>query len=184
MSKKENIDLKTAQAVEKASAQDESLIVLSTGVVLRGKKANPSMLIQTMASFPRPTPPIVYMTSMGREMENQDDPQYLDEVQAWKMEYSNALVTAMILLGTDLESKPRGMPGPFDDEWLEDYSLLTKDIHPNNKKWRYLAWVKFKAAQDEEDMAKIQEVVGRLSGVRESAVAAAEEFPGRDEKDR
>lgn len=184
MSKKTDIDLKTAKAVEEAKNQDESLIMLSTGVVLRGKKANPLTLIQVMSSFPRPTPPMVYMASMGREMENPDDPTYLEEVQAWKMAYSNAMVTAMIVLGTELESKPRGMPGPHDDGWLEEYSLLVTDLHPENKTWRYLTWVKFKAAQDEEDMMKIQEVVGRLSGVRESAVAAAEEFPGRDEKDR
>ena len=93
-------------------------------------------------------------------------------------------MTAMIVLGTELESKPRGMPGPDDNAWIEEYSLLVNDIHPENKAWRYLTWVKFKAMTDEADMAKVQEVVGALSGVRESSVSAAEDFPGRDTEGR
>lgn len=181
---KPNDDKKAVQAVTRALEPEENLITLSSGVVLRGKKANPLTLIQVMASYQRPTPPLVYMKNMGREVENPDDPSYLEDVQAWKMSYSNAMVTAMIVLGTDLATKPKGMSGPDDNGWVEEYSLLVKDIHPENKAWRYLTWVKFKAMTDEADMAKVQEVVGRLSGVREGAVAAAEDFPGSDEADR
>ena len=92
------------------------------------------------------------------------------------------MTTAMIVLGTELASKPKGMPGPDDNAWLEEYSLMVRDLHPENKAWRYLTWVKFKGMADAaEDMKRIQEVVGQLSGVRESAVKAAEDFPGRDE---
>ncbi len=177
-------DKKAVKAVDEALKTQDNLITLSSGVVLRGKKANPLTLIQVMASFQRPTPPLVYMKAMGREVENPDDPNYLEDVQAWKMAYSNAMVTAMIVLGTELESKPRGMPGPDDNAWIEEYSLLVNDIHPENKTWRYLTWVKFKAMTDEADMAKVQEVVGALSGVRESSVSAAEDFPGRDTEGR
>jgi hypothetical protein len=181
---KPNDDKKAVKAVNDAMTPQDDLITLSSGVILRGKKANPLTLIQVMTSYQRPTPPLTYIKAMGREMENPDDPNYLEELQAWKMAYSNGMVTAMILLGTELHTKPKGMPGPDDNAWVEEYSLLVKDIHPENKSWRYLTWVKFKAMTDERDMAQVQEVVGRLSGVRENAVNAAEDFPGRDEADR
>ena len=123
---------------------------------------------------------MVYMQAMGREVENPDDPTYIEKLQSWKMEYSDRMITAMILLGTELVSTPKGMPKPDKDDWLEEYSLLGMPAHPQSASWRYLTWMKFKAIRDEKDMRLLQEVVGRLSGVRESAVKSAEDFPGSD----
>lgn len=176
----DNSELKVAEAVDRATKEDNDLIVLSTGVVLRGKKANPLILIKVMASFPRPKPPTWTHPNMGREMENPDDPDYQERLKAWEMEQSNATLNAMILLGTELEKTPKGFPRPEDDEWLEDYELLGVPMRPDKSKWRYLTWIMFKAVQDENDLIRIQEVVGRLSGVRDSTVRAAEAFPGRD----
>lgn len=176
-----NTDLKTAQAVQNALIETENKIELTSGVVLRGKQANPTVMIQVMADFERPRVPTFFDKKMGREMENPDDPAYLEALQSWRMEYANAMTNAMIVLGTELVSVPNGMPGPDSDIWLDEYRLLVKNTHPENTTWRYLTWVKFKAFADPvEDMKRIQEVVGALSGVRESAVKAAEDFPGRD----
>lgn len=181
---KTDTDFKAATAVDKTLQPQDGTITLSSGVVLRGKQANPLILVQVMAAFPRPQPPVMYMQQMGREVENPDDPNYLEALQSWKMEYSNAIVTAMIILGTELVSKPKKMSGPDDNEWLEEYSLLGTPTHPRNKSWRYLTWVKFKAMKDEKDMELIKEIVGRLSGVRESAVKSAEDFPRSEPADR
>ena len=173
-------DLGAVQAVDRALEPQGDTITLSSGVVLRGKQANPLVLVQVMASLPRPEPPMVYMQAMGREVENPDDPTYIEKLQSWKMEYSDRMITAMILLGTELVSTPKGMPKPDKDDWLEEYTLLGMPAHPQSASWRYLTWMKFKAIRDEKDMRLLQEVVGRLSGVRESAVKSAEDFPGSD----
>lgn len=173
-------EAKTVVAVEAAQAPEDNTIKLSTGVVLQGKQAPPLTLVKVLAAFPRPKPPIWKDPKMGREMENPDDPDYIEQVKNWKIESSNATLNALILLGTELVSKPKKMPGPDSDEWLEEYGLLGMPIHPTNKTWRYLAWITFKAALTREDLDLIKEVVGRLSGVPEKAVAAAVTFPGSD----
>lgn len=185
MVKKGNVqdgEFVTAQAIEAAQAPEDNTITLSTGVVLRGKKTNPVILVQVMGAFPRPEPPLVYIEKMGREMENPDDPNYLEKLQSWKMEFANHVVTAMVSLGTELISAPKALSHPEKNDWLADYSLLGLPMHPDHKQWRYLAWVKYKAIGNEEDMKKIQEMVGRLNGVRESSVKSAENFPGGNQE--
>lgn len=159
-------------------------ITLSTGVVLRGKQAPPLTLVHILSRYPRPKVPVYFNKTMGRDMENPDNPEYLEEVQSWKMEMADAVLSALILLGTQLLSKPDGFPGPDDDEWLDEYRLLGLDMMPENKSWRYLSWVKFKAVVTADDTKKIREVVGRLSGVPETSVQAAEDFPGRKQDGR
>lgn len=107
----------TLEADEKVIAaiksdESDNLIRLSTGVVLKGHPANSTTLIAVIASFPRPKPPIYHNDRMGRDMENPDDPDYISRVQAWQVEQGDALLTAFILLGTELVSKPKGMIGP------------------------------------------------------------------------
>jgi hypothetical protein len=168
--------------------KEDNLIRLSTGVVLCGKPANATALIQILASFPRPKPPEVHNATMGRIMENPDDPDYRSRVQAWQIEQGDSTLTAFILLGTELVSVPKGMCGPFpgkkETDWLEDFELLKLPMKPESKRWRYLTWVKTVACQTADDPKLIQEVVGRLSGVRKADVQAAHEFPGSEEAPR
>ena len=173
-------DEKILEVLEKAQEPADNKITLSTGVVLLGKKANPLILLEVIAAFPRPQPPMWFNKTMGREMENPDDPDYLARVQAWERELSSTTLTAFIQLGTELVSVPKGFPKPSDDTWLEEYELLGLPMRPQNQAWRYLKWVKFKAVADEEDLEKIRDVVGRLSGVSNQAVETAETFPGRN----
>jgi hypothetical protein len=173
-------DEKVLEALERAQEPHDNKIVLSTGVVLLGKKANPLILLDVIAAFPRPQPPMWFNKTMGRQMENPDDPDYLARVQAWERESSSMTLTAFIQLGTELVSTPKGFPRPEDDTWLEEYELLGLPMRPQNAAWRYLKWVKFKAVSDEKDLEKIRDVVGRLSGVSKQAVESAESFPGRD----
>lgn len=173
-------DMKTVRAVadEKQGAQDE--FTLSSGVVLRAKKANPITLIKVMTRFPRPKPPVVFMESMGREMENPDDPDYIERVKAWEMESNAQILNALILLGTEFVSTPKGVPGFKDNKWLNKYKLLDMPIHPDDEDWRYLTWVTFVAAPDEKDLEVLQEAVSKKSGIAEADVKNAEQFPGRN----
>ncbi len=180
----QDTESKVLRAMEQAESPQDNLIHLSTGVVLRGRMAPPLILMQVMSAFPRPKPPVVFIKDMGREMENADDPDYLDRLKDWRTEQSSAMLVALIATGTELYQKPKGMAGPDDKEWLDEYALLNLPMLRENKAWRYLRWVQFKAATAAEDTQKIMEVVGRLSGVPESAAKTAEQFPGRDQEDR
>ncbi|MFA6198719.1 MAG: hypothetical protein WC734_06260 [Patescibacteria group bacterium] len=169
---------KTIRAIAdvKKGAQDE--FTLSSGVVLRAMKANPLVLINVMARYVRPKPPTFFMEAMGREMENPDDPDYIERVKAWEIESNSQVLNALILLGTELVSVPKGLSKPSEDKWLNKYRVLDMPVHPDNEDWRYLTWVKFVAAPDESDLSVIQDAVGRLSGIAEVDVKSAEQFPG------
>lgn len=174
-------DLKVVEAIDEVEKNE---VTLSTGVMLRIKQAPPLILIKVMAHFQRPKPPVFFNKLMGREMENPDDPEYLERVQAHKTESSNAMLDALILLGTELVSVPKGFSKPDKDDWLEEYRLLGLPILSENKSWRYLTWLTFKAISNETDLELIQKAVGRKSGVPESAVKSAETFSGSAEESR
>lgn len=172
--------MKTLRAIEDADKGTQNEITLSTGVVLRAKKAKPMYLISVMTRFPRPKPPTYFVEAMGREMENPDDPDYLDRVAAYEQEKNAEVLNALLVLGTELVKTPKGMPKPEDDEWLDTVNALNMPSHPKNKAWRYLTWLKLVGTDDENDLVIIQEAVSRLSGIREDDVKATENFPGSD----
>lgn len=176
-------DQKVVQVLDDLNKPQDNLVQLSSGVVLRCKQAPPLTLMAIMSAFPRPKPPTWKNPLMGgREMENTADPDYLDRVKAWETEQSSVMMVALIATGTELVSKPADLPGPEDQGWLDEYALLNLPMQPENKSWRYLRWVQFKAAVSADDIKKIMQVVGRLSGVSETAVKSAEAFPGSDKK--
>lgn len=176
-------DQRVLQAMEELNQPQDNLIRLSSGVILRGKQAPPLTLMAIMSAFPRPKPPTWKNPVMGgREMENTADPDYLDRVKAWETEQSNVMMVALIATGTELVSKPDTLPGPDDQAWLDEYALLNLPMQPENKSWRYLRWVEFKAAVSADDIKTIMQAVGRLSGIPESAAKTAEAFPGSDKK--
>ena len=180
--KKETVEI-VADVID-GNGHVSDLITLSSGVVLRGKSAPPLTLIKVMARFPRPPVPMAPNKLMGREMENPDDPDYLARVQDQQTQSSNAMLNALILLGTELVEVPKKFPKPEDNSWLEEWSEIGMDAKPDSPSWRYITWVTFKAVLSKEDLDLIQKVVGRLSGVPDSAVRSAEEFPGSDKADR
>lgn len=181
MAKVTDTDKAIAKAIDAANGEaDSNTVRLSTGVVLKVKQANPNVLIRIMTAQQRPTPPVYFNQKMGREMENPDDPDYVARVQAWQMSYNSGMLNALIGLGTELVSKPKGMPGPDDDAWIKDYEALGLPSSPSSPAWRYMTWVLFKAAVLDTDTTAIGEAVRKLSGVQEADVKSAETFPGRD----
>lgn len=105
-------DAAIARAIDASGEAEDNLIRLSTGVVLKAQQANPNILIRIMTAQPRPKPPVVFIKTMGREMENPDDPDYISRVKAWEMDYNAGMLNALVGLGTTLHSLPKGMEGP------------------------------------------------------------------------
>ena len=172
------LDHEVAKAVDKAKKPEDDTVTLSSGVVLRCKQVPPLLLIKVLASFPRPKIPTWISPSMGREVENPDDPDYIARVNQWKIDSSNVTLNALLLLGTELVSVPKNLEGPDGNKWIEKLKSIGLETETNNESWRYLNWMVLVAAPSDDDMNIIKEVVGKLSGVPESAVAAAEQFPG------
>jgi hypothetical protein len=140
------------------------------------------ILLKIMASYPRPKVPTWMSPEMGREVENPQDPDYIDRVKSWKVELSDSTLNALIILGTELVKMPKGMSGPEKNDWLDEYKLLGVPVFEGNKMWRYLTWITLKAAPDTNDLMLIKEVVGGLSGIPEAKVNAAEDFPEGDKE--
>lgn len=106
-------DKNIAKALDAQKQAESNEIRLSTGVILTAKQANPNVLIRIMTAVPRPKPPVYFDEMMGREMENPDHPDYKKQVDAWEMQYNNGMLNALVGLGTELKSLPKGTEGPF-----------------------------------------------------------------------
>lgn len=163
---------------EEAAKEEDNLITLSTGVVLRGKAAPSLALVKVIAKHVRPKPPEIKSEALGRIIENGADPDYLQRVKAYETESAHDVLNVLILYGTEVVSVPKGFPTVKSNTWLEEIRAIGLEVEPDNESWRYLNWIMFKAAPSPEDTQKIQEVVGSLSGVTERAVQAAEDFSG------
>jgi len=167
-----------AKAIDETRKEaDDNLIRLSTGVVLKAKQANPSTLIRVMTMNKRPQPPTYLSKEMGREMENTNDPDYIDRVRAWQMDYSNGMLNVLIGLGTELVSKPEKLQGPGDKGWLKDYEAIGLPTISDSDSWLYITWVMFVAAPTDKDLNLISGKVKELSGTKEADVQNAETFP-------
>lgn len=176
------LDHQTEDAVESLSTAGQTRaephqIELSTGVVLRAKRVPSALLADLMARYPTPTPPVVFIPDKGREEENPDDPAYIQRVTENQAQLARSMADAVILLGTELVSVPKGFPGQEQAQWLEEARLMGYEL--NSPRARYLAWVKFKAGPELADYQAIWTEVGRLTGVTEKDTqAAVRRFPG------
>jgi hypothetical protein len=165
--------------------EGDNLVTLSTGVVVRLKKANPMTLITVMAGEPRPSPPTYRDKKMGRLVENPDSPDYQARVQDWEAHYNERLLNAFIQGGTEIVTVPKGVPKINDDGWVDTLNVLGIDTSKRDvPAWRHIHYIKNVACQDEKDLSVIQEGVQKLSGVSEEDVDKATSFPGSDEEVR
>jgi len=171
----------SAQMVDKLLETEKDVIELSSGVVLKIKdKIRPSIIIDILSDVEdkRPEPPTVYVEAIGREEVNLDDPGYIDRVNRWETVSAGRIADALILLGTEIESIPKGLEKPEDSGWIDMVETLGFRLNRRSDSARYLAWVKHVAIEDQDDWTKITEAVGRKAGVTEADVQRAQNsFP-------
>lgn len=165
------------KAVDTIEGQSDGLIHLSSGIVLKPKRVPNLMFAEMMRHFKRPNPPIVYNEDIGRNEENPNDPGYLEKLAGYNAEVTMAIVDLMVVSGTEVHSVPKSKDKPEDSGWREEMETVFESVGIKVEnlvgKKLYLMWVKFYAAPSEDDISKIMEGVGRLSGVAESDVAEA-----------
>jgi hypothetical protein len=182
MDHQENYDTKLANAVndvEKGS-QDDNLIPLSTGVVLERIPFPRTILLEILKNFKEPKVPTFINPDKMREEENPSDPDYIDAKQKYELEVGLALLDAGICLGTKIHSLAKDVTSPYDPEWSETFEGLGVSV-PKDRKLRYLKWVKFVAAPEEDDIKAIADAVLPTIGTRETVVNdALKTFPGEE----
>jgi hypothetical protein len=75
----------------------------------------------------------------------------------------------------DIVSLPEGMLDfDQDTEWLEEYAALGFSIEFSNRLERKLEWLTYRVIVSNADMAKIQDLSTKLSGVTDEQLKAAE----------
>lgn len=144
-------------------------ITLSTGVVLKAKPVSRNIFADILSEYVAPRVPTYYNEDKGREEDNPQDPDYLVEMQRYNTQLARAISDALIVLGTELDSKPDDVPSQDDATWLEEVSLL-RVYKTNTARGRYLAWVKTRAIGNDQDFTDISNAVRRMMGVPESDV--------------
>lgn len=149
---------------------DNGHITLSTGVVLISKSINRNIFADILSEHVAPPVPTYYNADKGREEENPLDPDYVEKMRRYNTQLARAMSDALIVLGTELESKPDTIPSQDDPTWVEETELL-RLYKLTTRRGRYLAWVKTVAIATDDDFAAISQSVRRAMGVPESDVS-------------
>jgi hypothetical protein len=168
----EKTDSIVSKAIRQLKETPDSFISLSTGIILKPVRVPNMIFPEIMSRFEQPKVPRVFVEDLGREEENPSDPDYISATNTYQVNLSKAIVDTMIILGTEVHSIPEGMDDEAGSKWLKKLKVL--NINPGDDEvLRYLYWVKFYAAPSEEDIQKIMEGVGQLTGVSETEVKEA-----------
>lgn len=164
-------------------------LTLSTGVVLKVHQVPPLVLARIYDQMPQePKPPKFMNPDLGREEDNPSDPSYLDAMQKYQLKLTDMITNAVVALGTSLKSVPAGFPHPYKDfdAWaipLNDAGITVEPQRHENDIAVYRSWVKYVAAQTQEDLDTLISSISRISGVAEEEVEkAAEMFRGEEER--
>jgi hypothetical protein len=174
---------KAAKIVDKMLEKygdEETVAVLSNGIVLRAKQVKPLLIMQAVARFTPPPVPTYFDESYGKEMQNPNDPDYIIAKQHYQITMSNAQSDVLLLLGTEYVDAPKELGGgkknpPWTyDDWYEELQALNIELHLESASWRKLQWLKTVAMDNEHDLNAVVTAVGRLSGVAEADVEAAQ----------
>jgi len=161
--------------VEEKERKTEDILTLSSGVKLKLKAVNKFFLFQVADRFKPPKVPIVKMK--GREEENPNDPRYVQELERHLADVGQVMNNTVLLRGVEVLEMPKDMITSDSEEWKEEMEIL--GLSTENKRARFLAWLKAIAVPNDEEMNLVLENVGRLTGVAEiDAAEAVERFRG------
>lgn len=168
---------KLIDAVDAADAKGEipTLEVdLSSGVILSLRPTPKHFIYQVTSKFHPPQIPMVWLEKKQREELNPNDPDYILAIELYAVEVANAATDVTILRGSQIKHIPDDVMGPDDDDWKAEMQLLGMPL-ADNRRARYLAWVKGIAAPMDRDIEILLEALGRLTGVAEADVLDAVE---------
>lgn len=148
-------------------------ITLKNGIMLKLKPVAPLAIREAAVRVQPPEVPIVFVEEKQREERNPADPAYLRAVDRYEADQIIRVADVLVLMGTKVEYIPEGLSRPEDDDWIDLLEAVDIQVPRDNKYRRYLAWVRYSAIEDEEDIGRVVAAVVRLSGVTEVEVDKA-----------
>jgi len=165
----EKLEQVIGEEEEGSPLEEDSLITLSNGIVLKVRGISPFLFRQVEKQFPAPPVPKVFIEEKGREEENYQDPAYLRAVAEVEERKSEAIIDLIVGFGTEVEYVPENIPSPEDNVWIDSLEILLSEKEleriRTNPHIRRIAWIKFVAILTPEDIARITEKVLRKLGV-------------------
>lgn len=173
------------------SSEDENVVEFRSGLKLGVREVPPLILRQPLEKLPEPQPPMIPLPEKGKDImePNPNDPDYIDAHEEWQLTVGLSIMDTMLLLGTTepqkegdpkplIEYIPDGMMLPEDEGWVTWLEAAGVPVDNSNLNTRYLCWLRFYAASNASDLAKLTRAIAGKSGVREEDVAlAAQAFP-------
>ncbi len=159
--------------------EKNKVYTLQNGIKLQLKKpsavAARGIKTRLFQDDPEPTPPMQYIEEKGREEPNPSDPRYRAEHIEWTARTGMKVTDVVLLTGTSVKHVPDDVFSENNskfNEWLEVLGLgLPADASDHA---RYLAWLKYYAATDEEFQDISLQLI-KMTGVTEEHILEAEE---------
>lgn len=152
----------------KEVANDERLIELSNGVVLRFKEVSKNEISYAARNanrdYPEPKPPMIYIKNRGREEPNTNDPDYKQALLLYNIEATARIMDVMYARAIKVESRPDDISGPDSQEFQDYLELAQGETLRKSELGRLVQWLRYWAIPD-EDQIEFQRKVLRLAGV-------------------
>lgn len=159
-------------------------VKVKNGVVLRVKPVPRYVLRALLRKYPEPEVPVVEIADKGRTEENPNDPEYRRQRLQWIEQIGDATNNALLTLGTEVESVPKGMDRPEDETWAKRLKVVGIDVPAPDEddNERYLAWLRYYVIQDDIDLTQVAQAVMRRSGtpMEPDVEKSMSSFPGRE----
>lgn len=160
-----------------------NLYTCENGIVLKLRSVPRSIVSEAMARWPAPKPPIIKDENTGREIHNDVDPRYLDEVEKRNNAIGKLMWFTYLGMGTSVVSIPEGMCDYNSDEWIDDINSLMEEaevegsrieVKGKNTKARYVAWLRM-YAMNQSDYDAVTTILysGFIPNTKEETVASA-----------
>lgn len=153
--------------------------VSSSGLKFALKKVSAMLISEIGRKVPRPKVPVVYIEEKQRSEENPLDPDYLAAQREADWTQTVLTINATIAFGTVVDEST--IPADTEHWTSEDWSDTLKEISgidniPIKGKARYVAWVKFYALPEHQELLDLQRAVAIYSGnIPEDTVTEAED---------
>ncbi len=159
---------------------EDGIFTFANGVKVKLKKpsavAAEGIQSRLLVEDPEPKPPVVWIEDKQRDEPNPQDPLYKAAFLAWTQRTGMRVTETLLLTGTSLEGDlPDGILGPDSDDFADWVEALGVPLPRLVSKYqRYLMWLKYYVATDDEFQEVSTELV-KLAGVSEEHIREAEE---------
>lgn len=163
---------------------DKSRFRTPDGLVLRLRRVPQMTIYELGRKVKPPKVPLVHDEESGKDLENPLDPEYVAAMTEYTNTQGITTFTAILGLGTVLETVPDNIAPLDSDEWVEVLEEIGISFNSKNKMLRYVAWLKFIVLNDDKVFTQLVNAVFRFSGFSTEAdvQSAVDSFPSDTER--